>query len=116
VRFLVLLTESDHFAKWEAADDDYRQRCFDDYNAFADAVRSRGTLVLGDALDRLESARTVRPGPDRSVTDGPYAETVEQLGGFYVIDVPDRDTAVELVQLLPREYTIEVRPTLEIEV
>jgi hypothetical protein len=116
MRFLVLLTETDHFAKWEAADDDYRQRCFDDYNAFADGVRSRGSIVLGDALDRPQSARTVQPAPGRAVTEGPYAETVEQLGGFYVIDVPDLDTAVELAGLLPREYTIEVRPTLEIEI
>ena len=116
MRFLVLLTEADHFDTWEAADDDYRQRCFDDYNAFADAVRARGTIVVGDALDRPESARSLRPGETRTVTEGPYAETVEQLGGFYLIDVPDRETAVELAGLLPREYTIEVRPTLEVEI
>ena len=116
MRFLVLLVEEDHFERWENADDDYRQRCFDDYNAFADAVRARGKLVLGDALDRPDTARTVRPDAARTVTDGPYAETVEQLGGFYVVELPDHDTAVELVRLLPREYTVEVRPMLEVEV
>jgi hypothetical protein len=48
------------------------------------------------------------------VTEGPYAETVEQLGGFYLIDVPDLDTAVGLAALLPQEYAVEVRPTLEV--
>lgn len=116
MRFLVLLAEDDHFDRWEAADDAYRQRCFDDYNAFADAVRARGSIVAGDALDRPETARTVRPGPERPVTDGPFAETVEQFGGFYLIDVPDLGTAVELAKLLPREYSVEVRPTLEVEI
>ena len=50
------------------------------------------------------------------MTDGPYAETVEQLGGFYVVELPDQDTAVELARLLPREYAIEIRPMLEVEV
>ncbi|WP_272944195.1 YciI family protein [Arthrobacter sp. CAL618] len=44
-----------------------------------------------------------------SLTDGPFAETAEQLGGFYVLDVPDLGVAVELVKLLP-EYTVELRP------
>ena len=50
------------------------------------------------------------------MTDGPFAETVEQVGGFYLIDVPDLGAAVELAALLPREYTVEVRPTLEVMV
>ncbi len=112
----MLMAEKDHFDLWENADDDYRQRCFDDYNAFADGVRERGTLVFGDALARPESARSIQPDSTRTVTDGPYAETVEQLGGFYVVELPDHDTAVELARLLPREYTVEVRPMLEVEV
>jgi hypothetical protein len=116
VRFLVLMAEEDHFDRWENAEDDYRQRCFDDYNAFADAVRERGKVVFGDALARPDTARTVQPDEQRSVTDGPYAETVEQLGGFYVVELPDQDTAVELARLLPREYHVEVRPMLEVEV
>ena len=114
MRFLVLLTEKDHFDNWEAADADLRKRTIADYKAFGDAVRERGTLVVGDALDRPEKARTRRPGG--SVTRGPYAETVEQIGGFYLVDLPDLDTAVEIAGLLPREYTIEVRPTVEVEV
>ena len=116
MRFLVLLASEDHFDVWDAADDALRERVIGDYNAFGDAVRRAGTLVVGDALHRPKRARTLRPGAGRIVTDGPYAEAKEQLGGFYVIDVPDLATAVELAALLPREYTVEVRPTLGITV
>jgi hypothetical protein len=116
VRFLVLMAEADHFDKWEDADDALRERVYADFRAFSEAVRSRGEIVAGDALDRPESARSVGAGAERPVTDGPFAETVEQLGGFYLIDVPDLDAAVELAALLPREYTVEVRPTLEVMV
>jgi hypothetical protein len=116
VNFLVLLAEADHFDKWDATDEKERARFFRDYKAFADAVRRRGSIVVGDALHRPESARTVQAGEARAVTEGPFAETVEQLGGFYVIDVPDLETAVELAALLPRDYVVEVRPTLGIDV
>lgn len=112
----MLLAEADHFDKWEAADDALRERVVADFNAFGEAVRARGTIVYGDALDRPTAARTVQPGPDRLVTDGPYVETVEQVGGLYVIDVEDHETAVEVAKLLPREYLVEVRPTLDVEI
>jgi hypothetical protein len=116
MRFFVLLTEKDHFDKWDDADAELRRRTIADYNAFGDAVRERGAIVAGDALARPEEARTLGPGQKRPVTRGPFAETVEQIGGFYLVDLPDLDTAVELAALLPREFTIEVRPTLEVQV
>jgi len=112
----VLMAEADHFDKWEEADDAHRERVYADFRAFSEAVRSRGSIVAGDALDRPGTARSVQPGTDRAVTEGPFAETVEQVGGFYLIDVPDVAAAVELAALLPREYTVEVRPTLEVMV
>jgi hypothetical protein len=108
------MAEEEHFERWEAADDALRERVYADFRAFSEAVRARGSIVAGDALDRPGTARSVRPGADRVVTEGPYAETVEQLGGFYLIDVPDLDTAVGLAALLPQEYAVEVRPTLEV--
>jgi hypothetical protein len=112
MRFLVLLASVDHFDNWDASDAEVRERYFHDYRAFADAVRARGTLVAGDALQRPGCARTLQPGEARMITDGPFAETIEQLGGFYLIDVPDLDTAVAAAKLLPREYLVEVRPAL----
>jgi hypothetical protein len=115
-RFLVLLTEADHFAKWDEADDQTRDATYRAFDAFQAAVKERGTILGGEALASTDSARTVGPGPDRTVTDGPYAETVEQLGGFYLIDVADLETAVELAALLPSDYTLEVRECLDVEV
>jgi hypothetical protein len=110
------MAEEDHFDNWEAADDSLRERVYADFHAFSEAVGARGAIVAGEALDRPTTARRLGPRIDRPVTDGPFAETVEQLGGFYLIDVPDLDTAVELAGLLPREYVVEVRPTLEVTV
>jgi hypothetical protein len=112
MRVLVLMVEADHYAKWDASSEAEQQAVFDHFRAFDAAVSERGTIVHGDALVRPEEARTVRPGADRAVTEGPFAETVEQLGGFYLIDVPDLDAAVEAARLLPPAYTIEVRPVL----
>jgi hypothetical protein len=114
VKFLLLMAEADHFDKWERADDELRQRVYADFGAFDEAVRARGEVVGGEALDRPDAARRVGPGGDRPVTDGPFAETVEQLGGFYLIDVPDLDTATELAALLPQEYVVEVRPVVDV--
>jgi hypothetical protein len=116
MRFLVLLGGVDHFDNWDAADADVRARFLRDYNAFGEAVRRLGDIVAGDALHRPETARSVQPGVARLVTNGPFAETVEQIGGFYVIDLPDLETAVECAKLLPREHRVEVRPTLGIQV
>ena len=113
-RFLVLLTEADHFEKWDAADDAERDRQLACYRAFSTAVKERGSVVGGEALSHPATARTRRP--DGTVTDGPYAEATEQVGGFYVIDVADLATAVELAGLLPSAYTIEVRECLDVEV
>ena len=110
MRFLVLMAEADHFDKWDAADAEQRDRVFADFRAFDAAVSARGAIVSGDALDRPEPARTVRPGAERPVTDGPFAETVEQLGGFYLIDVPDHaDRGRGGRRCCRAAYTVEVR-------
>lgn len=116
MRFVLLMTEEDHYAKWDALDEAARQRVVADFEAFDAAVAARGSVVGGEALSRPTESRTVRPGPDRSVTDGPFAETVEQIGGFYVIDVESIEVAVELAALLPQEYTVEVRPVPEVPI
>jgi len=116
MKFVLLMAEANHFDNWDAADETHRERVVADFEAFDAAVAERGAVVGGEALGRPETARTVRPGAKRTVTDGPYAETVEQIGGFYVIDVESMDVAVELAALLPREYTVEVRPVPEVAI
>ena len=90
MKFLVLMAEEDTFDRWNALSDEEQQDVFDRFTAFTTAVKERGTVLAGEALDRPENARTVRPTDrpaGRAVTEGPFAETVEQLGGFYVVDL-----------------------------
>jgi hypothetical protein len=84
--------------------------------AFDEAVRARATMLGGEALVGVASATTLRHGPDggRVVSDGPFAETTEQLGGFYLVEAPDLDTVVDLCDLLPHRYAVEVRPVADV--
>jgi len=110
MRFLVLMAEADHYARWDAATAAQQQEAFDHLAGFAEAVARRGSVLHGEALARPTEAQTLRAG---AATEGPYAETTEQLGGFFLVDLPDRDTAVELARLLPPAWTVEVRPVVE---
>ncbi len=77
-----------------------------------------GVLVAGDGLYPTQTATTVRVRDgERDVTDGPFAETKEQLGGFYVLDCKDLDEAIEWAAKIPGAQTgaIEVRPAIEVE-
>ena len=109
MRFLVLMAEEDHFDKWEAASEQEQQAFFDGLAAFTAAVRDRGEVLFGEALDRPERARD---RARRQHHGGPYAETVEQVGGFYVVDLPSQEVAVETARLLPVP-SVEVRPILD---
>jgi hypothetical protein len=114
VKFLVLMAEEDHFSRWDAADETERQAVVECFMAFDAAVKERGTILAGEALAPPSEARTVHPGPGRAVTYGPYAETVEQTGGFYLVDLPSHEVAVEVAALLPPAYMIEVRPAVDV--
>lgn len=112
MKFLILLTDPDP-AAWERATEEQLQQVFAQHDQFSAAVAERGSIVSGEALAGVQEARTLRLVDGvRTVTDGPYAETAEQLGGFYLVDVADADVAVELCRLLPEEYVIEVRPAV----
>ena len=115
MKILVLLAEDDASA-WERATEEERAAVYEQHYAFDRAVRERGTILAGEALAGIETGRTLRTRDgERVVTEGPYAETVEQLGGFYLIDVPDLDTALDLCRLLPEGYTVEVRAAVDME-
>lgn len=80
-----------------------------------EAMRKAGVHVAGDALHPTSSATTVRvKSGDIVTTDGPFAETREQLGGYYVIDVDDLDAAIEWAGKMPNAHkgSIEVRPVM----
>ena len=91
---------------------------FEDWVAYDRQVKDAGVWVSGESLADLVTATTVRVGPDgdRMVTDGPFAETREVLGGFYVIDVPDLDAALDWAARCPgarRGGSVVVRPVAE---
>lgn len=86
-------------------------------NAFHEECRKRGVFVAGDPLRPETTATTVRVRDGETlVTDGPYAETHEQLGGYYILDCRSLDDALELAALCPmaRAGSVEVRPLAEI--
>ena len=83
------------------------------YNAFTRETRERGQFVAGEALDSTDTATSVRVQDGRTVvTDGPFAETKEALGGFYLLECKDLDEAIEMAAKIPaaKRGTIEVRP------
>lgn len=82
----------------------------DDFGA-ACAAREGVTILAGEALDGTPTVVRTRGG-ERSITEGPYAESVEQLGGFYVIEAPDLATVLELTELLP-PYDLQLSPVGE---
>ncbi len=88
---------------------------WDEYTA---ALRDSGAFVAGEGLQPSGSATTIRfDGDERITVDGPFAETKEQLGGFYLIDVDDLDAALDWARKIPARpgSAIEVRPVLDYE-
>jgi hypothetical protein len=90
------------------------QAMLDAHNAWGEKVEASGaSMVAAEALQPTTTATTVRSGANATpmVTDGPFAETKEALGGFYLIDVEDLDAALALASALPAS-TVEVRPIM----
>lgn len=84
-----------------------------------EALRASGVLIAAEALQPVETATTVRVRNGKmSITDGPFAETKEQLAGFYLIDARDLNDAIQVAAKIPpaREGSIEVRPIRELDV
>ncbi len=86
--------------------------------AYDAAIKESGFYLAGDALQPSQTATTVRlKGDERVVTDGPFAETREVLGGYYLIDAPDLDTALDWAAKSPgaKYGSMEVRPVMEFD-
>jgi len=84
------------------------------HNAFSEAVVAAGASILGgEALERSSTASTVKQtGGEPIVTDGPFIETKEALGGFYLIECKDLDQALALAKICP-SGNVEVRPVMD---
>ena len=114
MKYTILIYESD--ADFKARTDEARKGAYwGAYRAYTTALREADVMTGGAPLQPSHSGTTLRQRDGkRHVQDGPYADTKEQLGGFYEIDVPDLDTALQWAARCPAASSgaVEVRPNL----
>lgn len=94
-----------------------RERCYVESVQLTQDLNAKGKYLMASPLHPIATATSVRlRDGKRLVTDGPFAETREQLGGFYLIDAQDLDEAIGIAERIPvaKVGTIEIRPVLEI--
>lgn len=111
MNYLLLIYEDEKAL--HARDEKTRNEVFAEYQEFTSSVREGGHFVAADALQPTTTATSVRVREGKTITtDGPFAETKEQLGGFYLIEAKDLDEAISIAARIPsaRYGTIEVRP------
>jgi hypothetical protein len=107
---MMLYSQEAGWAKMTEAD---QLQAMGAYTAYTEALKKAGVHAASNRLQPISTATTVRVAEGKSqVLDGPYADTKEQLGGFYIIDVPDLDAALSWAARCPgaSHGTIEVRP------
>lgn len=116
MRYLCLIYE-DHKA-WEAMPKSQRDAGMAEFFAFTDSIKKSGHYIGGEALQPVQTATLVRVRSGKvSTTDGPYIETKEQLGGYYLINAKDLNDAIQVASRIPsaRWGAIEVRPIWEFD-
>ncbi len=105
----------DNEKDWEAMTPEESGATMGEYFAFTQGIRESGHYVAGEALQPVATATTVRVRGGRlQTTDGPFAETREQLGGFYLVDAANLDEAIAIAARIPsaRIGCVEVRPVV----
>jgi hypothetical protein len=115
VRYLVLLMDDGDERPWDEQTPEEQDATMARFGAFDAACAGRDgvDILAGEALGGPETATTVRTREGRvQLTDGPYAEAVEGLGGFYLLDVPDLDVLLDLLKVLPA-YDMQVWPAID---
>ena len=113
MRYLALIYTEE---RTEPPSDGEGRQMMAEYGEYTEMIKDRGALLGGEALEPSTAATTVRVRDGKvSTTDGPFAETKEQLGGYYLLDCKDLDEAIDLASKIPgaRWGAIEVRPILE---
>jgi hypothetical protein len=113
MQYLILIYENE--AEFGAMAPEERKKIFGEYMEFSKSIVASGHYKGGNALQPTSTATTVRiRGGKQLVTDGPFAETREQLGGYYLIEAKDLDEARAIAARVPavRAGSIEVRPIL----
>jgi hypothetical protein len=111
MKYMLIIHDSEK--AWAALSATEQQEIMAGYRRFSAEIRASGQFLAGSQLQPTSNATSVRvKNGRRMVTDGPFAETREQLGGFYVVEAKDLDEAIAMAERLPSAVTgtIEVRP------
>jgi len=114
MKYLLLIYDREQ--DWNKLTEAEQGKIYAEYMKFSQDIRESGNYVTGAQLHPVASATSVRiRDNEQLVTDGPFAETHEQLGGYYLIEAKDLDEAISLASRIPsaRFGTIEVRPLVE---
>src|SRR6478752_9331373 len=111
MQYLVMIYQNEaEYGKIDAATG---KKMLEEYGAFTQSIIQSGNFKAGDRLQPTSTATTVRVRDGKTLTtDGPFVETREQLGGYYLVEAKDLDTAIEIASRIPsaRIGSIEVRP------
>ncbi len=116
MEYLLLIYEDEKI--WQEASESDRAAIMQAYYTYTQSLRDAGVMKGGNALQPVATATTVHvKGNERMTTDGPFAETKEQLGGYYLIDCANLDEALDWAAKLPAATTgsVEVRPIMVFE-
>jgi hypothetical protein len=114
MRYMLLIYNRE--ADWAKLKEQDQGALYAEYGVFTEGIRKSGHYKAGDPLQPIATATTVRVRNGKTVTtDGPFAETREQLGGYYIVDAKDLDEATAIAARIPsvRTGSIEVRPIME---
>ena len=114
MKYLLLIYDNEQ--SWNAITEGERQQIYGEYRKLREELLSSGQFVTGSQLQPISTATTVRVRDGKElVTDGPFAETHEQLGGYFLIEAQNLDEATSIAARIPSAKigTIEVRPLVE---
>jgi hypothetical protein len=114
MKYLCLIYDNEK--EWQKFPKDVQDKYMGEYMAFSEAIKKNGQFVGANQLQPSHTATTVRSRNGKiSTTDGPYAETKEQLGGYYLIEAKDLNDAIQVASRIPsaKSGSIEVRPVVE---
>ena len=113
-RYVVLVAYEP--GRWESAPEAVREEYFAAHHAFEEYVDAHGRRISSAPLAGADTATTIRHADGAvAVTDGPFVESVEQVGGYYDVELPDLDSAIAAGLLLPTSYAVEIRPVVSID-
>ena len=114
MKYMLLIYHDEQ--SWEGITDGERQQIYSDYRNLRGELESRGQFVSGSELQPVSTATTVRVRDGKELsTDGPFAETHEQLGGYFLIEAENLDQATNIAARIPsaKTGTVEIRPLVE---